>query len=152
MSLLNSGSRRRYRKPTLTAYGLVEEITQGAQNNPTDAALTGSTFVSGRHVKEVAAPADSSDVLRRLAALPISVWTYREGGESTRHIGPMAQDFAAAFGMGQSDRYINSIDAIGVTMAAVQALAVQVRERDDRIDQLAAEVQALKARRVEDDA
>ena len=130
----------------------MEEITQGSSPGILDAGLHGSSLVSSRDVKEVMAPADPSEVLRRLVALPISVWTYVEAGEPTRHIGPMAQDFAAAFGVGRSDRYINSIDAIGVTMAAVQALVAQLGERDERINELAAEVAALKAQRVEDDA
>ncbi len=151
MSQLDPRPRRPYRKPTLTAYGPVEEITQGNNGQGTEA-FGGSTFSSSRDVKEVMAAADPGDVLRRLAALPISVWTYIEAGEPTRHIGPMAQDFSAAFGVGRSDRYINSIDAIGVTMAAVQALEARLRESDDRINELAAEVEKLNARRVEDDA
>ncbi len=152
MSQLDPRPRRPYRKPTLTAYGPVEEITQGNNGQGAEALTGGSRLVSSRDVKEVVAPADPSDMLRRLAALPISVWTYLEAGEPTRHIGPMAQDFSAAFGVGRSDRYINSIDAIGVTMAAVQALEARLRESDDRINELAAEVEKLNARRVEDDA
>jgi hypothetical protein len=34
----------------------------------------------------------------------------------------MAQDFAAAFGLGSSDRIIETVDADGVVMVAIQAL------------------------------
>ena len=131
--------RRSYRKPFLRRHGPVEELTLGVSGAITDALATGSLLTSSADVKEAMVRADTDEVLRRLSALPISIWSYRDAGEATRHIGPMAQDFAAAFGVGRSDRYINSIDAIGVTMAAVQALETRVRE-------LSAEVAALKRR------
>ncbi len=67
-------------------------------------------------------PAGANDVLERLATLPISTWTYGFDHESVRHLGPMAQDFAATFGLGYTDRQIAIVDANGVCMAAVQAL------------------------------
>ncbi|MGW4477349.1 tail fiber domain-containing protein [Rhodococcus triatomae] len=67
-------------------------------------------------------PDGADDVLERLATLPLSVWSYRFDDESVRHLGPMAQDFAATFGLGSSDRSIAPVDANGVCMASVQAL------------------------------
>ena len=132
-----------YRKPLLRRHGPVEDLTLGSGLGTADGILQNGALFSGgsssRDIKEAIVPAAIDDVLRRLSALPISTWSYKEAGEPTRHIGPMAQDFAAAFGVGRSDRYINSIDAIGVTMAAVQALETRVRE-------LSAEVAALKKR------
>ena len=49
----------------------------------------------------------------------------------------MAQDFAAAFGLGNDDRRINMVDANGVVMVAIQALY-------RRLLTLEAEVAALK--------
>jgi hypothetical protein len=57
-----------------------------------------------------------------------------------RHLGPMAQDFHAAFGLGDSDRTINMVDANGVLIVAVQALYRWVM-------QLEADVEALRTTR-----
>lgn len=67
-------------------------------------------------------PVSANEILERLAALPLSVWTYGFDHASVRHMGPMAQDFASAFGLGSSDREIDLLDANGVVMAACQAL------------------------------
>jgi len=39
-----------------------------------------------------------------------------------RHVGPMAQDFYAAFKVGEDDKHITSIDEDGVALAAIKAL------------------------------
>ena len=71
-----------------------------------------------------------------MARLPIETWQYK--GEAIRHIGPMAQDFAAAFRVGADDRHIDLIDANGVALAAIQALT-------ERLDAQEAELAALRA-------
>jgi hypothetical protein len=48
----------------------------------------------------------------------------------------MAQDFAAAFGVGESERHINTVDASGVALAAIQGLNQVVQEKDARITAL----------------
>jgi hypothetical protein len=58
----------------------------------------------------------------------------------------MAQDFYAAFGLGESERYISTIDADGVALAAIQGLYGLVLERDARIEELASENAALEHR------
>ena len=60
-------------------------------------------------------------------SLPITTWSYIDDPDRARHMGPMAQDFAAAFGLGASDRTIFQIDADGVQLAAIQALYERVR-------------------------
>jgi Chaperone of endosialidase len=62
------------------------------------------------------------DVLEKLAQLPISTWNYRGDDPGVRHMGPMAQDFAAAFGLGGDERTIHPADANGVVMVSIQAL------------------------------
>lgn len=57
---------------------------------------------SDRNVKEHFAPVDVQQILETVATLPITSWNYKEENSSVRHIGPMAQDFAAAFGVGDS--------------------------------------------------
>ena len=44
-------------------------------------------------------------VLDKVAALPIAQWHYKHGKE-TPYVGPMAQDFYAAFGVGPDDKHI----------------------------------------------
>ena len=60
-------------------------------------------------------------------------------------MGPIAQDFAQAFGLGENSAHINTVDAVGVTMAAVQGLRQVVRESDARITANAAEIERLRA-------
>src|SRR5437016_2027613 len=59
-------------------------------------------------------PADARAILERLATVPIQTWNYRTQPAGVRHIGPMAQDFAAAFGVGEDERHISTVDADGV--------------------------------------
>jgi hypothetical protein len=90
--------------------------------------------VSDRNMKKDIFPVRREDILAKLAALPIATWSYKT--EDIRHMGPMAQDFAAAFGLGVDDKHIALTDMAGVTMAAVQALHEQVNEKDAEINGL----------------
>ncbi len=60
-----------------------------------------------------------------MATLPISEWSYSTE-RGVRHVGPMAQDFYAAFKVGEDDRHITSIDEDGVALAAIKALNARV--------------------------
>jgi hypothetical protein len=84
-------------------------------------------------------------VLEKLAALPISTWNYKGDDPAVRHMGPMAQDFAAAFGLGADDRTINLLDANGVVMVSIQALY-------RRLEQLEAEISELRSAVAEADS
>ena len=75
---------------------------------------------------------DGNDILAKLVALPVATWTYDWEPDDVRHLGPMAQDFKAAFGLGDDDRVINMVDAAGVLMVAVQALYRRVVELEAR--------------------
>jgi hypothetical protein len=87
-------------------------------------------------------PVDVHDVLRRLSQLIIQRWHYK-GEDDVEHIGPMAQDFAAAFGLGVDDRTIHTGDALGVALAAIQALHQLAADSDLRIADLEARLAAL---------
>jgi len=95
------------------------------------------TFVSGsdRDTKENFAPVEPRAVLEQVAALPLSQWNYKADA-GTRHLGPMAQDFYAAFGIGPDDKHIATVDADGVALAAIQGLNQIVREKDAKIREL----------------
>lgn len=84
---------------------------------------------SDRNVKEDIEPVDVIEVLDRLSRLPLSTWRHRVEPDGVRHMGPMAQDFHAAFELGDSDTSIGTVDADGVALAAIQALhAIAVRQ------------------------
>jgi hypothetical protein len=85
---------------------------------------------SDRNLKRDFATVDVDVVLDKVAQLPISSWSYRADEAGTRHVGPMAQDFMAAFQVGGSDRAIHKIDADGVALAAIQALAHRLDEAE----------------------
>jgi hypothetical protein len=87
------------------------------------------------------AAVDGQHVLEQLMSIPISTWYYRTQDPSIRHIGPMAQDFHAAFNVGQDGHYISTVDEEGVALAAIQELyrIVQGSEtfsQQQRIDSL----------------
>jgi hypothetical protein len=77
--------------------------------------------VSDSNVKTDIVPLDDGSVSAKVAALPLSTWQYKSE-RGVRHVGPMAQDFYAAFGVGEDDRHITSIDEDGVALAAIKAL------------------------------
>jgi len=103
--------------------------------------------VSSRDLKENFRPVDAKALLERLAAIPITTWNYKSQDPSIRHIGPMAEDFNALVeGLGGEGKdYINSLDADGVALAAIQGLYGLVQEKDARIAELEKRVAALEA-------
>jgi len=77
---------------------------------------------SDRNVKHDFANVDSREVLEKVAALSIQTWAYTNDTRGSRHLGPVAQDFQAAFGLGADDKSIATVDADGVALAAIQGL------------------------------
>jgi hypothetical protein len=109
------------------------------------------TNASGRDQKENLAPVDGLEVLLRLAKLPIATWNYKAEDPSIRHIGPMAEDFAV-FGVGQDNEHIGTVDADGVSLAAIQGLyqlsqaqAAQIRQLEEKNADLEGRLAALEA-------
>jgi hypothetical protein len=107
-----------------------------------------STF-SDRRFKDYVRTVDGRRVLRKLAAMPISTWNWKSQDPGIRHMGPMAQDFRAAFGLGESETHISTVDADGVALAAIQGLHAELRERDARVARQNAKITSLE--RVVDD-
>jgi hypothetical protein len=97
---------------------------------------------SSRAFKEAFTAVDAEAVLERLLALPISTWRYR-GEDAARHLGPVAEDFKAAFGLGGDPQYIGTVDADGVALASIQGLARRL-ERENQT--LRTELAAMTAR------
>lgn len=100
---------------------------------------------SDRNIKSEVIPIDEREVLERVATLPLSTWRYTNDAASVRHLGPMAQDFHDAFGLGNTDKAYHSIDAHGVSLASIKALYQLVQEQEARLRRLEAENAKLKA-------
>ena len=97
--------------------------------------------------KENIAAVDVQDVLAKLRNLEVSEWNYKSQSDDVRHIGPMAQDFYQAFGFGESDTTITTVDADGVNMAALQALIEKTDELEamsTRLEQSEAELAKMR--------
>ena len=92
--------------------------------------------LSDRNMKANFAAVDTRAILRGVLSLPISTWNYKTQDASVRHIGPMAQDFFAAFKVGEGDKTIATIDPDGVALAAIQGLHAELKDRDAKIDGL----------------
>ena len=111
----------------------------------------GGTWTSASDVrlKENLKPVAPAEVLEKIRGLPVYEWNYKTEGPAVRHLGPTAQDFRAAFGLGQDDRTIATIDEGGVSLAAIQALIEEnrrLRERVDALEKRAGSPNALPAR------
>jgi hypothetical protein len=78
--------------------------------------------LSDLNAKENLQPIDAGKVFQKLIALPLATWNYKAQGTFVRHMGPTAQDFAAAFGVGEDNTTITTVDADGVALAAIQGL------------------------------
>ncbi len=100
--------------------------------------------LSNRDAKRNISPVDPVDILQRLRKIPIAKWSYKTQDPSIRHMGPMAQDFYAAFNVGEDKKFIATIDADGVALAAIQGLYDVVKEKEARIADLEARVAALE--------
>ncbi len=81
---------------------------------------TGWICSSDRNLKERFEPITPLQVLAGVIAMPVSTWSII--GSKVRQMGPMAQDFYRAFGLGDTDKAINTIDVGGVAFAAIQGL------------------------------
>ena len=101
--------------------------------------------VSDRDAKDEVQPVDAEQILALVANLPITTWSYRTQGPEVRHMGPMAQDFHAAFALGTGETTIDTIDADGVALAAIQGLNARLDARDKEIAELRAELETLRA-------
>jgi hypothetical protein len=113
---------------------------------------------SDRNVKANFAPASGREILQRLAGIQIQTWVFTNK-PTVRHIGPMAQDFHAAFGVGEDDKHIGTIDSEGVALAAIQGLneavtelRAEVQAKDERIARLETSLKELEKGDVQKEA
>jgi len=99
----------------------------------------GVKLTSSRTKKTAFETLDTARVLDQISALEITKWKYiSEADEPEAHIGPMAEDFAAVFGLSEDNRHISVVDATGVALAGIQGLHDLARAQSARIESLEA--------------
>jgi hypothetical protein len=112
--------------------------------------LTGTVYADGveltsdRNAKENFSALDARAVLARVAALPVTQWNYKADSKDVQHIGPMAQDFQAAFQLSADDKHISVVDEGGVALAAIQGLNQKLEETRQAVKAKDGEIQTLK--------
>jgi hypothetical protein len=105
----------------------------------------GLTSQSDLHAKRDFAPTDPAKILQQVVQLPIASWQFKNEDANNRHIGPMAQDFRASFGLGLDEKTISPSDTIGVSLSAIQGLHGQLQERNARLAELEKRIQQQRA-------
>ncbi|HVH12589.1 MAG TPA: tail fiber domain-containing protein [Longimicrobium sp.] len=103
------------------------------------------TCASSRTLKENYLNVDGEYVLSRLRDMPITTWSMIGADPHVRHLGPVAEDFHRAFGLGLGPTAIGLGDIDGVNIAAAKALEVRTTNLQTQLDERTAEVQALQA-------
>lgn len=89
------------------------------------------------------APVNVAEILERVATLPLQQWRFKAEPDGVKHIGPMAQDFRAAFGLGEIPTAIATVDADGVALAAIQGLNQKLEQKGAEITELKEAIHGL---------
>jgi hypothetical protein len=108
-------------------------------------AVYGTSFnsTSDRNAKQNFKAIDALEILDKVAALPISRWNFKTD-VATAHLGPMAQDFYAAFQVGPDDTHIATVDESGVALAAIQGLYQTLMAKDREIARIKKKASVLE--------
>jgi hypothetical protein len=88
--------------------------------------------LSDSNAKTKITPINPREILAKLSSLPLAEWEYKADPAGRRYLGPMAQDFHAAFGLGADDKTISTLDSDGVLYAAIQGLLEEIKTRDEQ--------------------
>jgi hypothetical protein len=100
------------------------------------------TCASTREIKDEFEVVNGEDLLGRLRTMPMTTWTFKDDRERLRHMGPVAEDFYAAFGLGIGPTSIGLQDLAGVGVAAAQAVDRRTMEIEQQVRRRDAEQQA----------
>jgi uncharacterized coiled-coil protein SlyX len=100
---------------------------------------------SSRTIKHDIEAVDPMDILARVDALEIAEWTYNHQA-GVRHMGPMAEDFYAAFELGHTKKGLSAGDASGVALAAIQALNSKLDRNEQSLAEKDSEIAELQQR------
>lgn len=118
----------------------------GATNS---AYCDGTTWVnsSDRNAKVDFATLNPLDTLEKISSLPITEWKYKRDSAGVSHIGPMAQDFQATFGLGgDDDKHIATVDEEGAALSAIQGLNQNLQTVQQAVKTSESELQTLQQR------
>jgi hypothetical protein len=119
----------------------------GRFNSSGDLTITGDYYpTSDVNAKTGFVAVDTQEVLAAVVELPLNTWSYKADESGVRHMGPTAQDFHAAFGIGKDDKHIGTLDSSGVALAAIQGLDEIVAEKEARIKALEEQNDELETR------
>lgn len=91
---------------------------------------------SSRTIKTAFEAIDADAWLGRIRSLPLSTWSYINDQAHTRHLGPVAEDFFAQFGLGEGPSNIGAQDLASLGLVGVQALAERGEEQASEIAKL----------------
>jgi hypothetical protein len=101
--------------------------------------------VSDRNAKTDLEAVDVESVLEAVTRVPVYRWRYRGASATATHLGPMAQDFHAAFDdIGSDTKRLNTLHLASAALAAVQALEQRQGRLLERVDRLERENRALR--------
>jgi len=100
------------------------------------------TNASSRELKEGFAAVDIGALLDKVISLPITTWTYKTSSEGT-HMGPIAEDFKAVFGLAGDGKAIATVDADGVALAAIQGLNAKLETENATLRERLARIEAV---------
>jgi Chaperone of endosialidase len=106
----------------------------------------GWNCTSDRNAKENFRAVNAEEILESLVRMPVTTWNMRGDQKHTPHIGPVAQDFRTAFGMGEGDTTINTADAQGVAFAAIKGLNAKLEAENTHLRDELGDIQERLAR------
>ncbi len=88
---------------------------------------------SGTNLRERFRDLDDDEVLSKIARMPIREWSVTGQDPAVRHLGPAAEDFHLAFGLGDNPERVDPADADGVALRSVQALEARTRTEHENM-------------------
>ncbi len=131
--------------PVLIAESDTDAVLLTLQNNG-DMLLAGTLAqLSRRDSKEHFTRIDHQAMLAALKGLDISTWNYKHQPDSERHLGPVAEEFHAAYGLGTNPQHIATSDMAAVALASSQALLFELEAKEQQIAELEDRLQRLEA-------
>lgn len=138
---------RRDNQFVVRASGGFEFITDGPNTTGVQLTPGGGAWItlSDRNRKQDFRSLDGEHVLARIRTMPIQEWSYIGEASRARHVGPTAQDFYAAFGLGEDGLGISTVDIDGINLFATQQLIVRYEQLKTEHDALRSEVIELRA-------
>lgn len=100
---------------------------------------------SSRTLKKNFLAVDGEDVLGRIRQTPVTTWNYVGEDGQVKHMGPVAEDFHSAFGLGTNNTTIGHLDIDGVNFAGIKALDGRTQAMPSTMAEQARQIEQLRA-------